>query len=115
MFSPANLETADRVDTVSSGVNLNVTPRVYCCTSHPEVDLYVAVEWVVVDVQRQRELSLFLDVRSLKQSQTVRVQLPRDCNKRSDHSTNICVLEAFKMSVKMKTCNKVFIIIKKQQ
>lgn len=66
----------------------------YWCTSHPEVDLYVAVEWVVVDVQRQSELSVFLDVRCLKQSQTVRVQLPPDWNDRERvaKSTSINVL-----------------------
>lgn len=39
--------------------------------SHPKVDLHIAVERVVVDVQRQSELSFFLDMRSLKQSETV--------------------------------------------
>lgn len=47
-------------------------------TSYPEVDLYVAVKRMVVDVQRQSELSFFLDVRSLQQGQAVCVQLPPD-------------------------------------
>ena len=50
--------------------------------SHPKVDLHIAEERVVVDVQRQGELSLFLDVRSLKKSQTVWVQLPPDWKQR---------------------------------
>lgn len=69
-----------------------VTQCVNRCTAHPEVDLYVAVEWVVVDVQRQSELSLFLDMRSLKKSQTVGVQLPPDCNKRDKKSSNKHIL-----------------------
>lgn len=65
---------------------------VHKCTAHPEVDLNVAVEWVVVDVQRQSELSLFLDMRSLKKSQTVGVQLPPDCSKRDKKSSNEHIL-----------------------
>lgn len=48
-------------------------------TSHPEVDLHVAVERVVVDIQRQGELDAFPDVWSLQESQTVGVQLPPHC------------------------------------
>lgn len=50
--------------------------------SHPEVDLYIAIEGVVVDVEGQLELSFFLDVGRLKQSQRIGVQLPPDCNDR---------------------------------
>lgn len=39
--------------------------------SHPEVDLYIAIEGIVVDVEGQLELSFFLDVGRLKQSQTI--------------------------------------------
>lgn len=39
--------------------------------SHPEVDLYIAIEGVVVDVEGQLELSFFLDVGRLKQSQRI--------------------------------------------
>lgn len=53
-------------------------------TSHPEVDLHVAVERVVVDIQRQSELDAFSDVRSLQKSQTVGVQLPPDCSETKD-------------------------------
>lgn len=60
------------------------------CTSHPKVDLYVAVERVVVDIQRQSELNSFLDMRSLEKSQTVWVQLPPDCNKRGMFNNVIC-------------------------
>lgn len=50
-------------------------------TLHPKVDLHIAVEGVVVDVQRQSELDALSDVRSLEKSQTVGVQLPPDCSK----------------------------------
>lgn len=52
--------------------------------SHPEVHLYIAMKRVVVDVQRQSELSIFLDMRRLKKSQTVCMQLPPDWGKIKD-------------------------------
>lgn len=64
--------------------------------SHPEVDLYIAIEGVIVDVEGQLELSFFLDVGRLKQSQRIGVQLPPDCNDRggcrstTNHQTVYC-------------------------